>query len=404
MLWWCVSALARPAVRLWTVTMSRYWDAPPRPMGLPVVHSQGSAPDRILLVGNGPAVGYGVLSHDLALPGALARQLSARTGRAADIDVHADGTLTAATIIAALGSLRLERFDAIITTIGFNEVLALTPGRAWENQLGALIAHVESVARPAPQLLIVGVPPIEAISQFPRPLRALLNHQARLINALSRRACSGHARATFVPFVPPVATDTERYRGRDTYERWAALIVPWLHNRIDRTERSARTARPDEKARQLALDALGILDTEPEEKFDAIARTARDLFGATGAAIIFIDHDRQWIKSARGMPNEITPRAIAFCDVTITGTETFVVEDATRDSRFRDHPLVRGETHLRFYAGHAIEASDGHRVGALCIVDTEPRSFSGSDSALLRSLAIRVQRELWARSESDLTG
>ncbi|TXN31977.1 GAF domain-containing protein [Lacisediminihabitans profunda] len=404
MLWWFVSALARPAVRLWTTTMSRYWSALPRPSGLPQVHSAGSAPDQILLIGNGPAVGHGVLSHDLALPGALARQLSARTGRAADIDVHADGTLTAATIVAALGSTRLERFDAVITTIGLNEVLGLSSCRAWESHLGALIDHVESASPTGPQLLIVGVPPMEAISHFPRPLRVLFNHHARLINAHSRRACSGHERATFVPFVPPAATDTDRYRGRDTYERWAALIVPWLHNRIDPTDRYARTAGHDEEARQRALDALGILDTEPEEEFDAIARTARDLFGVSGAAITFIDHDRQWIKAATGMPNEMTPRATAFCKVTITGTETFVVEDATGDARFRDHPLVRGETHLRFYAGQAIESSNGHRVGALCIVDTEPRSFSRSDSALLRSLAIRVQRQLWARSDRDLAG
>jgi hypothetical protein len=404
MLWWLISALARPAVRIWTATMSRYWAALPRPTGLPQAHSTGSAPDRILLIGSGPAVGYGVLSHDLALPGALARQLSARTGRAADVEVRADGTLTAATIVAALGPLRLERFDAIIATIGLNEVFALSSRRAWESELDAFIDHVESGSPHGPPLLIVGVPPMEAISHFPRPLRLVFNHHARLINAHSRRACAGHGRATFVPFVPPEATDTDRYRGRDTYERWAALIVPWLHNRIDPSARWGRPIEPDEEARQHALDTLRILDTEPEERFDAIARTARDLFGASGAAITFIDNERQWIKSAKGMPNEMTPRATAFCDVTITGTETFVVEDATRDARFRDHPLVRGETHLRFYAGHAIEAADGHRVGALCIVDTEPRSFSRSDSALLRSLAIRVQRELWARWDSDLAG
>lgn len=402
MLWGLVSALARPAVRVWTAMMSPYWGTLPRPTGLPQVHSAGSAPDRILLIGNGPAVGYGVLSHDLALAGALARQLSARTGRAADIDVHADGSLTAATIVAALGSVRLERFDAIVTTIGLNEVLALSPWRAWATELGGLIDHVESVPSPGPQLLIVGIPPMESITQFPRPLRLLFNHHARLINAHSRRACSGHERVAFVPFAPPAVVDTERYRGRDTYERWAAIIVPWLHSRVDPSERWARNSERDEGARQSALDALGILDTEPEEKFDAIARTARDLFGATGAAITFIDRDRQWIKSAGGLPREATSRVIAFCDVTITGTETFVVEDATRDARFHDHPLVRGDAHLRFYAGQAIEASNGHRVGALCIVDTEPRSFSRSDSALLRSLAIRVQRELLASSDDDL--
>ncbi|HAM25505.1 MAG TPA: hypothetical protein DCP11_02070 [Microbacteriaceae bacterium] len=39
-------------------------------------------------------------------------------------------------------------------------------------------------------------------------------------------------------------------------------------------------------------------------------------------------------------------------------------------------------------------------LGALCIVDTEPRRFSRSDSALLRTLALQVQDELWARAAS----
>jgi GAF domain-containing protein len=50
---------------------------------------------------------------------------------------------------------------------------------------------------------------------------------------------------------------------------------------------------------------------------------------------------------------------------------------------------------VRFYAGYPLEAPDGRRVGALCIVDTSPRSFSKREAALLRGLTLRVQHELW---------
>ena len=51
---------------------------------------------------------------------------------------------------------------------------------------------------------------------------------------------------------------------------------------------------------------------------------------------------------------------------------------------------------MRFFAGYPLEAPDGRRVGALCVVDTSPRSFSKPEEALLRALTLRVQVELWA--------
>ena len=50
---------------------------PVRPVDEPVSHAPGLDPDRVLLIGNGLAVGWGVLIHDLALPGFLSRALSA---------------------------------------------------------------------------------------------------------------------------------------------------------------------------------------------------------------------------------------------------------------------------------------------------------------------------------------
>ena len=59
----------------------------PRPTDATIAHASGNNPDRMLLLGSGPAMGYGVLSHDLALPGQLARQISAASGRGVTVDV-----------------------------------------------------------------------------------------------------------------------------------------------------------------------------------------------------------------------------------------------------------------------------------------------------------------------------
>jgi GAF domain-containing protein len=78
----------------------------------------------------------------------------------------------------------------------------------------------------------------------------------------------------------------------------------------------------------------------------------------------------------------------------------FVVEDASRDETFSGHPWVVGQDHVRFYAGYPLEAPEGARVGALCVVDTKPRQFSRTEAALLRELALRVQGLIWTQSGS----
>ena len=155
----------------------------------------------------------------------------------------------------------------------------------------------------------------------------------------------------------------------------------------------------NEATRQAALDSLKIVDTPPEERFDRITRLAKQLFGVETAAITLIDHDRQWFKSKIGLESQETLRSDAFCDVTIRESANFTVADASQDSRFIDNPLVTGDPNIRFYAGYPLEASNGERVGALCIFDPHPRVFTQSEELQLRDLALWVQNEMVIEDE-----
>ena len=57
-----------------------------------------------------------------------------------------------------------------------------------------------------------------------------------------------------------------------------------------------------EDKRLTALGSYQILDTLPEKEFDAITRLAAYICKAPIALISFIDAERQWIKSAVGIP------------------------------------------------------------------------------------------------------
>jgi diguanylate cyclase (GGDEF)-like protein len=84
-----------------------------------------------------------------------------------------------------------------------------------------------------------------------------------------------------------------------------------------------------------------------------------------------------------------------------------VISDAQQDERFSDNPLVTGDPHIRFYAGHPIKAPGGQPIGALCVIDSHPRSGDGVDTESLRDLAAMVEDEIASLSlaiTDQLTG
>jgi serine phosphatase RsbU (regulator of sigma subunit) len=77
------------------------------------------------------------------------------------------------------------------------------------------------------------------------------------------------------------------------------------------------------------------------------------------------------------------------------------VEDARQDVRFVDNPLVRGDPHIRFYAGYPLSGPGGHHVGTLCIMDRQPRTLDDGQVLVLRDLARWVEREMAHEEELD---
>ena len=152
----------------------------------------------------------------------------------------------------------------------------------------------------------------------------------------------------------------------------------------------------NEQDRLSALRSLGVLDSPHEERFDRVTRMARRLFGVPIALVSMVDENRQWFKSCLGLEATETDRGISFCAHAILQDGVMVVEDALLDERFHDNPLVTGEPHIRFYAGHPLRTLSGLALGTLCIIDRVPRTFEQGDVEILADLAGMVERELVA--------
>ena len=396
-----VAFLLGPMMRVWAASVERTLTGIPRPVDMPQAHAPGVDSDRILLVGSGPVVGWGVLSHDLSLPGALARSLASLTGRGAVVDVLPDPRATAASGIRSLDSAKLWRYDAIVIVIGVNDAVNLTSPRAWRRSMTSFLRFVEDGSSQTTRVFVVGIPPIRALRVFDELGGSIADWHARCLNRFTRLATRGLRRTTIVPFTPVPAPAGSRYRGPEQYRDWADILAVQIAPQLNAPqvgESGSHTEGADagtdgadrETERQLAVDELGILDTPPEERFDRIVSLARRAFHTQSAALTVIDRDRQWNKSTVGSDIVELPRSESMCAVTIQEPGIHVIGDTHDDARFSGLA-----DQVRFYAGFPVEAPSGERIGALCVFDPLPRDAGEVDEVLLRELAMLVQAELW---------
>jgi EAL domain-containing protein (putative c-di-GMP-specific phosphodiesterase class I)/GGDEF domain-containing protein len=150
----------------------------------------------------------------------------------------------------------------------------------------------------------------------------------------------------------------------------------------------------NESERLTALYKLQILDTAPEPRFDRLTELAADVLNVPIALISLVDKNRQWFKSSCGFAATQTPREQAFCSHALHCDDIMLVDDTLTDERFRHNPLVTGEPFVRFYAGAVLHSPEGLPLGTLCLIDTQPRTFSKKEQRQLIAFARLVQAEM----------
>jgi len=388
--------MGRALEAMFKSALARYGELP-IPHDTPVIHTVGPDADRLLVIGTGTVRGLGVTSNELGLGGQLARRLSPLTGRGVDLELASATTLMIHQAAELIDGFDTSRFDAIILVMGIRDSVSLTSQADWRRDMQRLL---ESVSR-VPQVFLVAIPDFTTYTDLPPYAKRVIRRHTARLNDESRHLAASTPGVEFVPVNAADPGHFVRPGSIEVYEIFADAIAPAIARGLDPLLHAARPADSlDERARQDALDALGLTGGGDDPRLDRITRLARDLLGASGASVTFLDSQRQWVKSAVSVSSDDMPRVEAFCNTTIAKSQLFVVEDATTDARFVSHPWVVGDEQVKFYAGYPLEAPGGVRIGALCVVDTKPRRFTPAEGSLLRDLALQVQAVLWSGAKS----
>ena len=151
----------------------------------------------------------------------------------------------------------------------------------------------------------------------------------------------------------------------------------------------------DERVKELM--SYDIINTLPEDEFDALTNLASRICNVPISLINFVSSEKQYTKSCTGITADTTPRSKSICQYTILTDELFEVNDLCEDSRFKDMYYVKDEPHLRYYAGVPLTSDNGFTIGSLCIMDYEPGEMTDDQLKDLKTLANEVMARLKLR-------
>lgn len=197
----------------------------PRPRDATIISTTGPEPHRVLIFGSGPAVGWGVLTNEIALPGSLARALTRRTGRGTVVELVADMGITASNALPILRKIDLSRFDAIVFILGANDAVRLISLAKWQNRLSEVLSYLSQSSSPPLRTFVTGIPPVESAPGFKTRIGMIVAAHARQMNDITARACNPALSATYVPLGAVEPEKALRVRDGQTYRKWANTIA-----------------------------------------------------------------------------------------------------------------------------------------------------------------------------------
>ena len=148
----------------------------------------------------------------------------------------------------------------------------------------------------------------------------------------------------------------------------------------------------DEIVLQLVYDALGLVDTPPEDCFDKFTRLITRGRDVPVALISFVEEhrDRQFFKAQVGLSghwaeDRHTPLSHSFCQYVKRDNRALIVENAPVDARVCDN-LAIPDLGVKAYLGVPIHDPKDRPLGALCAIDAKPRAWTDCDLAFLTDL------------------
>lgn len=382
--------LLRPTMRLWHQTLLAQAPSIPQPSGPHRSTTDPEAVDRVLLVGNGPLHGWGVLSHDLSAVGHLARALTAALGRPTVVDYVGDARMTAATSLEWLGERAADGYDVVVVVLSMNDALRLTPADRFAEHYGRLVQRLVADLDERAEVVLMTVPDVGRYALVEGWAGAVAKRHARRLSERVRRSAAVLERVHVAPAPVEHFSVGRPHGSSEFYADWAGQAVVSIAPVLDRV-RSVKPTDPDLRSARSAL--VQAATATPHPALVALSQRAKERFDVAIAGVSLADGDRITVAAQTGGAPASMPRSLMYCGSVFSGDAPVVIPDRARDPRYRGSELI-DLLGTPFYAGLPLHAADGSVVGAFCVLDVAPHDADYVPIAELLPFALEAEAEL----------
>ncbi|WP_286697410.1 SGNH/GDSL hydrolase family protein [Dermacoccus sp. UBA1591] len=183
----------------------------------------------LVVLGDSVADGVGVEHHRDSIAGRLASRMSDRLERPVSWHVlarsGADARDVAHLTQPASAQAQLARADVVVISVGVNDVKNLRTEEAWRVSLTKLLTRVTALAGDSPVILL-GLPPIEALPAMPQQLGDALGGRARRFEAIAAAIVADYPTVRHVPLTSPKWARDKAFADDGFHPS------PWLHKKL----------------------------------------------------------------------------------------------------------------------------------------------------------------------------
>jgi len=131
-------------------------------------------------------------------------------------------------------------------------------------------------------------------------------------------------------------------------------------------------------------EVAGKQQGEARLRLQRIVEAAARAYGVPIALISTADRRSAPFAVRTGVELEVPHEDMLCLQAIKTPGQATLATDARDDRRFAGNPLVTGPPHVCFYAAVPLLDQAGRAVGALCVIDTEPRAVAPSMFNLIK--------------------
>jgi lysophospholipase L1-like esterase len=196
------------------------------------IAGEGENPVRLFVIGESTVAGLGARTHEFALAGQFAKNLSSRIGRSVEWTVVGkNGVTVRRAIDELLPQMPEVEFDYILIALGGNDVMKLSSPVTWRRNMTELLAVLRD-KQPRSVIFLANCPMVNLSPALPQPIKFFLWELSKLHNDNIRDLTSRMERVFYYPQPADVTLEGFFADGIHPSERgysdWAAAMVRYF--------------------------------------------------------------------------------------------------------------------------------------------------------------------------------